>query len=98
MYKKIFSHVGKYKKYAILAPITITGEVVMEVLIPLLMANFLEDNHEKLFLVKEDINFVSRLISTHMGPWTKDREGKEILICCFLHSSNKKSNNSSNCL
>lgn len=43
MYKKIFSHVGKYKKYAILAPITITGEVVMEVLIPLVMAQIINN-------------------------------------------------------
>jgi len=46
---------------------------------PLLMANFIEDNQDKLLLKKEDINFVTRLISTHMGPWNKDREGNEVL-------------------
>jgi len=46
---------------------------------PLLMADFLEDNQENLLLKKEEVNFVARLISTHMGPWTKDREGNEIL-------------------
>ncbi len=38
MFKTIFSHVGEYKKYAILSPLTIIGEVAMEVLIPTVMA------------------------------------------------------------
>ena len=46
---------------------------------PLLMANFINDNLDSLFISKEDAEHVSRLISTHMGPWTKDKEGNEIL-------------------
>ncbi|MBQ3021597.1 MAG: HD domain-containing protein [Bacilli bacterium] len=46
---------------------------------PLLMADFLLENQENLLLNKEDINFVARLISTHMGPWTIDKSGKEVL-------------------
>ena len=43
MYKTIFSHIGHYKKQAILAPVTIIGEVAMEVTIPLVMAHIIDD-------------------------------------------------------
>ncbi len=43
MYKTVFSHVGEYKKQAILSPITIIGEVVMEVTIPLVMAKIIDN-------------------------------------------------------
>ena len=43
MYKTIFSHIGNYKKQAILAPVTIIGEVAMEVTIPLVMAHIIDD-------------------------------------------------------
>lgn len=42
MYKKIFSCVGAYKKYAILTPLAMIGEVVMEILIPFVMANMID--------------------------------------------------------
>lgn len=38
MLKKLLSCVGEYKKYAILTPIVMLGEVIMEVLIPFVMA------------------------------------------------------------
>ncbi|MBQ5334109.1 MAG: ABC transporter ATP-binding protein [Oscillospiraceae bacterium] len=38
MLKKLLSCVGEYKKYAILTPVVMLGEVIMEVLIPLVMA------------------------------------------------------------
>ena len=43
MLKKLLSCVGEYKKYAILTPVVMLGEVIMEVLIPLVMA-FIVDN------------------------------------------------------
>jgi ATP-binding cassette subfamily B multidrug efflux pump len=43
VYKTIFSHIGNYKKQAILAPVTIIGEVAMEVTIPLVMAHIIDD-------------------------------------------------------
>ena len=43
MYREIFSYVGKYKKQAILSPVTIIGEVAMEVLIPMVMAKIIDD-------------------------------------------------------
>ena len=46
---------------------------------PLLMQNFLIENKEKLPMSEEDTLTVARLISTHMGPWTKDKKGNEIL-------------------
>ena len=43
MYKTIFSHVGKYKKQAILSPVTIIGEVLMEVLIPIVTGRIIDN-------------------------------------------------------
>ncbi len=40
--KKILPFIGKYKKDTILAPVTMIGEVLMEVLIPLVMAKIVD--------------------------------------------------------
>ena len=40
--RKIFGYVGKYKIYAILTPITVALEVLLEILIPYLMANIID--------------------------------------------------------
>ncbi len=56
MYKTIFSNIGKYKKQAILSPVTIIGEVLMEVLIPMVMALII-DNGVK----KGDIGYVAKM-------------------------------------
>ncbi|MDD5935179.1 MAG: ABC transporter ATP-binding protein [Clostridiales bacterium] len=42
MIKKLAPCVGEYKKYAILTPIVMIGEVVMEVLIPFVMAKIID--------------------------------------------------------
>ena len=42
MIKKLASYVKEYKKSAILTPIFVILEVVMEVIIPLLMANIID--------------------------------------------------------
>ncbi|MGN0620273.1 MAG: ABC transporter ATP-binding protein [Porcipelethomonas sp.] len=43
MIKKIISCIGEYKKYAVLTPVIIIGEVLMEILIPLVMARILDN-------------------------------------------------------
>lgn len=43
MYKTIFSKVGEYKKQTILAPVTIVGEVIMEVTIPMVMSKIIDN-------------------------------------------------------
>ena len=43
MFRTIFSHVGEYKKQAVLTPVTIIGEVIMEVTIPLVMAKIIDN-------------------------------------------------------
>lgn len=42
MIKKILPFIGKYKKDTVLAPVTMIGEVLMEVLIPLVMAKIVD--------------------------------------------------------
>lgn len=46
---------------------------------PLLIAKFLEDNKSKLSLTDEERLFVENVIKTHMGPWTQDYNGNEVL-------------------
>ena len=43
MYRTIFSHVGEYKKQAVLCPLSIVGEVIMEVTIPLVTARMIDN-------------------------------------------------------
>lgn len=54
MFRTIFSHVGEYKKQAILTPVAIVGEVIMEVTIPLVMAKIIDNG------IKEgDVGYVA---------------------------------------
>ncbi len=46
---------------------------------PIVMANFVLENEDSLLISHEDALFVSRLISSHMGPWNKDKNGNEVL-------------------
>ena len=46
---------------------------------PILMANFIKDNKDKFKLSKEDSEFIGEIIKTHMGPWTTDYNGNEVL-------------------
>ena len=42
MVKKLAGCLGEYKKYAILTPMIMIGEVIMEVLIPFVMAQIID--------------------------------------------------------
>lgn len=46
---------------------------------PIIMANFILDNKNELSISESDALFVYDLISTHMGPWTKDKHGNKVL-------------------
>lgn len=46
---------------------------------PILMAEYIMDNEEKLGLEIEEIEFLGDVIKTHMGVWTKDYNGVEVL-------------------
>lgn len=37
---------------------------------PILMAEYIKENKDKLTLTNEEIQFISSAISSHMGPWT----------------------------
>ena len=43
------------------------------------MANYIEECKEKLDLTDEERIFVEDVIKTHMGPWTTDYQGNEVL-------------------
>lgn len=47
---------------------------------PVLMQKFLLENEDKIpSLTHDELVFMGDIISTHMGPWTVDRFGKEVL-------------------
>jgi len=46
---------------------------------PILMGKFILDNKEKIGLNLEDATFMNDVIKTHMGPWTTDYDGNEVL-------------------
>lgn len=54
MFRTIFSNVGEYKKQAVLTPVTIIGEVIMEVTIPFVMAKIIDNG-----INKGDIGYVA---------------------------------------
>jgi len=42
MIKKLFAYAGEYKKFAIATPFLVAGEVILEILIPLIMAELID--------------------------------------------------------
>ncbi len=46
---------------------------------PILMANYIEEEKDNLSLTDEERILVCSVIKTHMGPWTTDYNGEEIL-------------------
>ena len=47
MLKTLASHIKEYKKVSIITPILMIGEVLMETIIPLLMASIIDDGINK---------------------------------------------------
>ncbi|SFA94226.1 ATP-binding cassette, subfamily B [Acetitomaculum ruminis DSM 5522] len=56
MVKKILSCLGEYKKYAILTPVIIVGEVIMETLIPMVMAQMVDRG-----VANKDMSFILKM-------------------------------------
>lgn len=46
---------------------------------PLLVADFIEENKDKLSLNEDEIKLMKNVISSHMGIWNKDYNGNEVL-------------------
>ena len=46
---------------------------------PILMADFITDNYKEIGISKDDAKFMGDVIKTHMGPWTTDYNGNEVL-------------------
>lgn len=55
MYFKLLSYLGRFKKQAVLAPLMITAEVILEIYIPFLMARVIDRG-----IMKNDIGFIVR--------------------------------------
>lgn len=46
---------------------------------PILMANFIDEQKDELLMSDEERNLLTSVIRTHMGPWTQDYNGQEVL-------------------
>ena len=46
---------------------------------PLLVGEFIKENKTNLNFSDDEIQFLSDAIASHMGPWTKDYDGNEVL-------------------
>lgn len=46
---------------------------------PILAAEFVEEHMDEISLSDEQIEFIGDCIKTHMGPWTTDYDGNEVL-------------------
>ncbi|MBE6160100.1 MAG: HD domain-containing protein [Lactobacillales bacterium] len=46
---------------------------------PVLVANYIRDNKDKLTLTDNEIEFICNVIESHMGPWNTDYKGNEVL-------------------
>lgn len=46
---------------------------------PLQISKFIKDNKDKLTLTDNEIKFMCSVVETHMGEWTKDYRGNEVL-------------------
>ncbi len=46
---------------------------------PLIMAKYIEDNKSDLFLENNEVEFLKEVISSHMGPWTINYKGEDVL-------------------
>ncbi len=56
MIKKLLGSVREYKRDSILAPLSVTGEVIMEVMIPFLMSLIIDNG-----IGKEDMNYILKI-------------------------------------
>lgn len=46
---------------------------------PLIVAKLIKDNKEKLEFSDDELNLLTSMIESHMGPWNKDFNGNEVL-------------------
>ena len=46
---------------------------------PILICDYIKENKSELLLKEKDINFLTDCIKTHMGIWTTDYNGNEVL-------------------
>ena len=56
MFKKLLSYVKEYKTVSFLTPLMMAGEVVMEIVIPLVMAKIIDNG-----LAANDVSYVVRM-------------------------------------
>ena len=46
---------------------------------PLVVCDFIREHKDKLTLTDSEIDFITNIIESHMGPWTTDYKGNDVL-------------------
>lgn len=46
---------------------------------PLLASEYVRENKSSMHFTEEEIDFICKVIASHMGPWNKDYDGNEVL-------------------
>lgn len=71
MIKKLLANVGEYKKESLITPVFVTGEVILDIIIPLLMAMMIDRGIEKgdtkAILMYGALLFVCALLALYLG-------------------------------
>ena len=71
MLKKLFPYIGEYKRPSILSPLFIAAEVLLEIMIPFLMASIIDNGLNKgdlnHILLMGGITFVIAMVSLTLG-------------------------------
>jgi len=57
----------------------ITKEKYTRVDHPLLIASYIKENKANLSMTEEQLEFISKVVASHMGPWNKDFNDNEVL-------------------
>lgn len=71
MIKKLLANIGEYKKESLITPVFVTGEVILDIIIPLLMAMMIDRGIEKgdtkAILMYGALLFVCALLALYLG-------------------------------
>ena len=71
MIKKLLENIGEYKKESLITPVFVTGEVILDIIIPLIMAMMIDRGIEKgdtkAILMYGAVLFICALIALYLG-------------------------------
>ena len=70
MFGKLLPYLGNYKKYAVLTPIMVIGEVILEIFLPLIMSKIIDvviKNGDYGYVVQMSFDGFNGFVCTYIG-------------------------------